>query len=312
MKRQIITSRYLYLVTLLFLAALSGCASTAGYKTPISNFQNASSVVTESARVYILQLNKTQRDAYIDRQVSMGWEIKLKMMDSLQVMSPKSIAARLGALNQLSKYGSLLGQLANSDAPEKISSNAGDLAESLKTLNGNINELSAKDDKQFQSVFAPASVVIGEVARYAKEKMIQEALVEAINKGEEPVKNLIGVIKGDLEIAYSLSQSAFSVKRKYYVAAYELERKKAYDFDRLRTRGEEVKSALDAWETLPASNPTEGFDALATAHSALVDYANSPKQAENLATFSAQMEDFVARATRVGNAVKQLQQLNKN
>lgn len=312
MKRLIITSGYFYPVTLLFFALLSGCASTVGYKTPISNFQHASSVVTESARVYILQVNKTQRDAYIDRQVSKAGQIRLAMIDSSQVISSEAIDVRLRALNQLSKYGSLLGQLANSDAPEKISSNAVDLAESLKKLNGTIQELSAKDGKQFQSVFAPASVIIGEVARLAKEKKIREALDEAINKGEEPVKRVIRLIRNDLEMAYQASRNAHSAIRKYSILAYDADRNKGHDMVRLRERGEEIKSVMDVWEGLPGSNPREGFDALEAAHSALVDYAKSEKNRVDLATFSVQMEDFVARATRVGNAVRQLQQLNNN
>jgi len=75
----------------------------------------------------------------------------------------------------------------------------------------------------------------------------------------------------------------------------------------LRKRGEEIKSILDVWETLPTSNPSEGLDAMADAHTALVDYARSPRDAKDLAAFAAQMETFVARAMRVGKAVKQLQ-----
>jgi hypothetical protein len=312
MRRQVTVSWLLFPVTLLYLLFSGGCASTAGYKKPVSDFQNASSVVTESARIYIIQLNKTQRDAYIDRQVSEAKQIKLNEIEASQVFSPEAIAARLGALNELSKYGTLLGQLANPDAPEQITGNAGDLANSLDRLEGTINHLHASGDREFKGAFGPASILIGEVARFAVEKKIKNALDKAIIGGEEPIKKLILVIRDDLEMAWQLKRSALTENRVIYVDGYEAERRKGHDIIRLRRRGDEIKSVLDLWEAFPSSNPREGFDALAAAHGALVDYARSPKKTEDLATFTSQMEDFAARAKRVGDSLKRLQQLNNN
>lgn len=310
MRRRISIQHYRFSVAFMSLIMLNGCSTTAGYKKPISDFQNGSSVVTESARVYVTQLNKTQRDAYIDRQVSEAKQIKLTEVDEVQVFSPEAIEARLGALNELSKYGELLGQLANSDAPEKISSNAGDLAKSLENLGGNINKLGPAMNTDFKSTFGPAAILMGEVARLAVEKKIQEALDKAILSGEEPIKKLIRTIRNDLVTAYQLRRNAVTGNRVIYVDGYETERLKGVDVVSLRKRGDEIKSNLDVWEALPTSNPSEGLDAMASAHSALVDYAKSPKKPEDLSAFAVQMEIFVARAKRVGNAVRQLQQLN--
>lgn len=312
MRHRITTSYCWYVVALILLVLLNGCSSTAGYKKSISDFQNASSVVTDSARIYVTKLNKTQRDAYVDRQVSEAKQIKLSEVEKLQVFSPEAIETRLGALNELSKYGELLGHLANSDAPEKITSNAGDLADSLEKLEKNIKNLDANGNTNFKGAFGPAALLIGEVARFAVEKKIQAALDKAILGGEEPLKNLIRVIRDDLVIAYQLKRTAVSDSRSIYVDGYERERLKGRDVVRLRERGEEIKSVLNVWEAFPTSNPSEGLDAMATAHSALVDYARSKKKNEDLAAFAAQMETFVARAKRVGNAVQQLQQLNND
>lgn len=300
-------SYYLHAVALFFTVLLSGCSSTYGYKKPISDFQNASSIVTESARVYIIQLNKTQRDAYVDRQVNESNQIKLSEIEELQAFFPEEIETRLGALSELSKYGDLLGQLANSEAPEQITSNAEELANSLEKLKKNIGSLSESGNANFKGAFSPAALLIGEVARFAVEIKIQEALDKAILDGEKPIKNLIRVIRDDLVMAYQLKRNALSNNRVIYVDGYEAERLKGSDIDRLRKRGDEIKSVLDVWETFPTSNPSEGLDAMATGHSALVDYAKSPKKIEDLAAFAAQMETFVARAKRVGNAVGQLQ-----
>lgn len=306
------SSWYLCLITLVVLSLCSGCSSVKGYKTPIKNFQNASATVTESARIYVIRLNKTQRDAYIERQVSSARQIKLTELEAVQVFSPESIAARLGALDQLMKYGSLLGQLADPDSQREISSNAGDLGRSLDKLSGNITQLSASGDQHFRTAFEPASIIIGEVARFALERKIEKALDKAIAEGEEPVKSVIRVLRDDLEMAYQLKRSALTSNRVIYVDGYEVERRRGDDVVRLRARGEEIKSVMDLWEALPMSNPREGFDALAAAHTALVDYARSHKKRADLATFSAQMEEFALRAQRVGDSVRQLQQLNNN
>ncbi len=291
---------------------MTGCATTDGYQKPISDFQNASSIVTQSAGVYVTQLNKTQRDAYITRQVSGAEPIKLSEIERLQVFSPEGLAARLGALDKLSKYGELLGQLANSDAPQRVSSNAQGLAASLNKLSEDINKLSASKDAKFKEAFGLAALLIGEVARFSVEKKIQEALDKAILDGEKPVTNLIRRIRADLELAYELKRNALSENRVIYVDGYERERSGVQpNLLSLRNRGEEIKAALDLWEALPVSNPSQGLDAMATAHGDLVDYAKSPKRAENLAALASQMEIFAARAKRVGNAVQQLQQLTK-
>jgi hypothetical protein len=312
MRRRITIPYYWYAIALMLLILLNGCSSTTGYKKPIGDFQNASSVVTESARVYVTQLNKTQRDAYVDRQVSGAKQIRLSEIEEFQAFSPEAIETRLGALNELSQYGELLGQLANSDASEKITSNAGDLAKSLENLEKNINNLGGSGNTNFKGAFGPAALLIGEVARFSVEKKIQEAIDRAILGGEEPIKNLIRVIRDDLVMAYQLKRNVVSNNRVIYVDRYEIERLQGHDVVSLRKHGEEIKSVLDVWEALPTSNPSEGLDAMATAHSALVDYAKSPKKTEDLAVFAVQMETFVARAKRVGNAVRQLQQLNND
>jgi hypothetical protein len=51
---------------------------------------------------------------------------------------------------------------------------------------------------------------------------------------------------------------------------------------------------------------------MAAAHSALVDYARSSQNREDLAAFAAQMEAYFERAKRVGNAVHQLYQIKSN
>jgi hypothetical protein len=306
-------SLYGCLPPFLSLVILSSCSTTTGYQKPISNFQNATASVTQSTRIYINQLNKTERDAYIDEQASKAHTILLSEIESKQVFSSEAIQARIDALNALNKYGQLLGQLANSDAPEKITSNAANMEAAIELLSTDIGTLSGDNNTAFIKAFGPVGTLIGEIARFSVEKKISEALNKAITEGEEPIKKLIDVLKDDIRNAYKRKRNALSKAREIYRNGYEEERvKEPGNVVNLRARATEIKSSLDLWEAFPLSNPSDGFDALAKAHGDLVTYANSPKKSGDLATLAAQMEDFAERAKRVENAVKQLQQLNNN
>jgi outer membrane murein-binding lipoprotein Lpp len=295
------------------LLLLGGCASTAGYKKPISDFQEASSVVTQSASIYITQLNKTQRDSYIDQKVSSAEEIKLTEIEALPTFSSEAITARLDALKELSKYGELLGQLANSDTPERISANANELAVSLDKLNKDVATLAKPSDEKFKSAFGPAALLMGEVARFSVEKEIQKSLDKAILDGEKPVTDLMQAIEKDLVKAYELKRKSLSRIRLIYVGEYEEERKKEqHDLVKLRQRGGEIKSIFDVLEKFSASNPSEGIEGMRKAFTALVAYAKSSKEPSDLATLAAQMENFAAHAKRFEDAVHQLQKLNNN
>jgi hypothetical protein len=85
---------------------MAGCADQAAYRTPISTFQDASSVMVHSTRIYLTQLNKVERDAYIRRQAANNQHIRLNEIEKTQSFSPEEIAVRLEALNGLSRLGS--------------------------------------------------------------------------------------------------------------------------------------------------------------------------------------------------------------
>ncbi|MGB5687338.1 MAG: hypothetical protein WBM35_16130, partial [Candidatus Electrothrix sp.] len=61
---------------------LSGCASTEGYKKPISDFQAASNIVIENARIEYKLVNKKERDAEIDKRIYLGEEINPEFLGS--------------------------------------------------------------------------------------------------------------------------------------------------------------------------------------------------------------------------------------
>jgi len=296
--------------SLVAVCVLEGCANRAAYRTPVTTFQDASSVMVHSARIYLTQLNKIERDAYIRRQAANNQHIRLDEIEKTQSFSPEEIAVRLEALNELSRYGELLGHLANSDAPERITASASDLADSLQRLSDKVSQLARRPtNSKFVNSAGPAVKIVGEVASIAVEKKIQAALDRAILSGEGPIRDLIHAIRDDITIAFERKRNALSAQRVDYVDAYEdtVGTDNEANGDQRRQRANELIAYLDVWESFPLSNPHEGLNALADAYSALVAYAKSPKTPTDLSGLADQIELFAARANRIGGVIQQLE-----
>jgi hypothetical protein len=94
---------------------LIGCPQPAAYREPITRFQQASTVVIESARINYGIANKGERDAEIDHRVAKGEKITLSDLNDkkLRLLEPNDLAARMAALDALAKHGQLLLTLAS-------------------------------------------------------------------------------------------------------------------------------------------------------------------------------------------------------
>lgn len=291
---------------LLGLLLCYGCASPASYTQPIARFQEASSIVIVGARLYINDLNKVEREAYVSARRAKREPIILKDLEGTRLISAEGLQARFDALDTLTKYGNLLATLAGSDAPDRIVAEANDLQEALKGLAATTQKLSGSaGNEQFVKAVGVATTVFGEVARFAIEKKIQAALDSAITKGEAPIAQLMTVISEDLTAAFERRRSSLSKRRVELIDVYNKEVAKGSSADdtALDLFAERIVMHEDRWEALPEAHPTEGLDAMRHAHQALVDYAKSDKKPQDLVGLVAAMETFVSRAKRLAAAV---------
>lgn len=279
-----------------------------GYEAPITKFHDASATVIESARVYFSELNKVERDSYILAQASSRAPIDPRRISRVQVFSQEGLQARLEALDVLEAYGALLLQLAKSNSPEKIRGETTDLKGSLEALSGTVSGLTHQDDRAFRNAVGPVLTIVGEVLDLVIQHKIQEALDSAIEGGEAPINDLVKLLRRDINLAYQRKRTALSAIRLALVDDYNRETQKGpkADPDKLRTYAERIRAQEDRWETFNNSNPGEGLDAMAKAHSALVEFAESDKKKSSFQDLVAAMEDFAARAKRVGEAVQAL------
>lgn len=288
----------------------SGCG-VSGFREPVAKFQTSSAVVIASTRLYITELNKVEREHYINTQLGQRAQIKLQDIENAQVFSQDGLKARLDALAQLAGYVDLLSKLANSDAPERAKAEAKNLGDALKNLTETVNGLTSSDDNAFKAAISPVSTIIGEVLNFVIQQKIKDALTKAINDGEVPINNLIAVIRSDIAIAYQRKRTALSGLRVVFVDEYNREMQKgaAADAEKLRLFSERIRDHENRWEVFASANPQEGLDAMAKAHSALITYAKSGQKKKDLASLLSAMEDFLARAKIIGQAIQELREI---
>jgi hypothetical protein len=298
-----------FVVVALVTAAQAGCGR-AGFVEPVTSFQEASSVVIASTRLYLTELNKVEREHYLTDQANKRLQIKLPELEAVEVFSREGLKARLDALDHLARYGSLLSRLAKSDAPERVKAETEALGASLKGLTETVSTLQGDDNKAFKSAVGPAATLIGQVLSLIVEQKLREALRTAVERGEEPVNQLVTAIGDDVVVAYERKRNSLSNLRVVFVDQYNLEQQKpAPDLGRLRALADQIRTHEDRWEVFASANPASGLDAMRNAHTALVVYARSAGRVNDLANLVQAMETFAARAKRLGRAVVALQEL---
>jgi hypothetical protein len=113
-----------------------GCTSPAAYREPVTRFQQASTVVIETARIEYGRANTRERDAEIDRLASTKGRIDLNTLNNkdLRVLGGDDLAARMAALDALAKHGELLLTLASSNAPTQANDAANSLHDAVVSL----------------------------------------------------------------------------------------------------------------------------------------------------------------------------------
>ena len=291
---------------------VSSCARPAAYQAPVAKFRDASAVVIESTKAYLVALNKTERDHYLDEQVAAGTPIQLVKIEEVQVFGPPAIAARMDALDGIADYTELLYQLATSGAPASIKDRATSLGTALTKLSAQVNGLTGADDAGFKRAVSTVFPIVGDVLQAVVEKTVEDALRKAAITGAGPVNTLIEAIKLDSDVAYERKRNALSKRRADAALAYNavFTAGGKVETATLRRLANVVSSTEDQWEAFQTARPASGLDAMQRANLALEKLARTPRPGiTDFASFVDAVEVFAGAAARVGESVKQLSAL---
>lgn len=296
----------------LFALLVVACAEPAGYREPITRFQQASTVVIETARIEYGQANTRERDAEIEKVASRKEQIDLDTLNNkdLRIMGGDDVAARMDALEALAKHGELLLVLASSDAPTRARGTANSLDDAVVNLSTSLGRVSSDD---FKNTAAGLATIGAEVSRLAMEDKIDQALAKAITLSENDVKYLLRLLRRDMTALHERQRSMLSAARVSAIDAYNEEVRKARpDPAKLKKATTEIKKAEDAWNKLPLLlGARPGLDAMAQAHQKLVDYAKSQKNPQDMSDLVEATDAFVSRAKTIFESLDAIRDLNK-
>jgi hypothetical protein len=299
--------RRLLAAALAALAMLGGCGRRSAYTGPVTRFRDASTVVIVSTKLYLSELNKVERDRYLFEKAAAGQPIRLNELEQSQVFSKDGINARLDALDHLAAYTELLYKLATSAAPDRMRAEALDLKKAVDNLSGTVSKLAGEDDKAFRSAAGRVFPVIADILQVFADRKLEEALVQAVEKGEPAVAQLIDAIRTDSEVAYERRRNLVSAARVAVVDQYNREFQRNPDPGSLQGLAQQVSQSEDRWEAFATARPAVGLEAMKRAHTALVAFARKPKhEVSDFASLVDAMESFAATARRVGAAVDRL------
>jgi hypothetical protein len=284
---------------------LIGCANPAAYREPITRFQQASTIVIEGARIEYGVSNKNERNTLIDHLVDKREKINLTTLNDkeIRVLGGDDLAARMNALDALSKHGQLLLILASSDAPTRAKDAANSLDDAIISLSSSLGKVPSDDFKNKAEGFV---TIAAEVTKLALDEKISKALDKAIILSDNNVIELIGLLKDDLSALYERQRSRLSADRVSATTVYNDELKKRNPSEeQLKMAADRIKNAEDAWDSLPlllGAGP--GLDAMSQAHQELVAYAKSSKNPQDLAGLVEATDAFVTQAKVIADAIK--------
>ena len=303
------------------------------YQKPVQQFREASAVLIATARNFLEQMNRVEQDKELEQLVFERGPIDPVQVEKITIVSGEEITIREKALDELSAYGANLAGLAEQKPSQDITSRADELGKALRNLAGDAAKLSPSnagflDNAKFSASLDLASKAVAAVGTLVAEHKARREILRAIKQGEEPINQLLADMSDELEAAYLRQQNSLSESGVFLWNGYKSERVKGPNSPACKeaqTRSDPPGTRISACEppnavlmlilvdrmkdyeqrkrTLAAANPARAVVSMRAAHSALVKYANSPKDPATLANLFQTLDEFVSNVRPLGEAL---------
>jgi hypothetical protein len=293
----------------------SGCGPE-DYQKPIQQFQDASAVVIAATQDFLNNENLIEQNKAIDQAIFEEKGLDLRRIDQIQNITPDEIKLRTGALDALTSYLSLLGQLAQGKATSDLDAKAKTLQSATQTLLTDLGKVPAVkgtilDNAKFSGVASAAVQAFGAVARLVEERKARREIESSLVSTDKAISDLIQTISDDCTVAYARQKNALGEHQVELINDYKDEIAKkdkngTPDRIELLQLAGQIKDLRSKETTLPAANPAATILKMNNAHRALVNYVKSPKTPKSFQELVSAVEDFARSAQPLGEAAHSL------
>lgn len=280
-----------------------GCAANR-YEAPISNFRDKTQQTIGVLSDFYSSRNSYEIDLYL-QGIAANSSLPVETSDAQgrptplggPVFSPKSIKARLDALNLIGIYANRLYELANAKAPSSFQSAATTLGQNLTSLDQTFQKLQGVSDPTASKYVGPISSIIGAIGQMYLEHARDEMIKNAVDQGAKPVNAILSQLRDDMDNIFSLEVITGAHQRlATLIQVYNNDRTKL-SYEQRQTRLSEIKTAAVEAAASVGSAPAGLVTSMMDAHSALIAEVQSSTKDKpaNLAALNSALEAWTTQ-----------------
>ena len=295
-------------------AALIGSAGCAAnrYAVPVQSFRDSTQRTIGTLRDFYQSRNAYEVDLYLSAVAADPTQEALARDGNGRptplgrpIFAADSVAARLNALDLVGAYSGRLAQLAGSDAPARFRDAAELLGTNLSSLDKTFQKLSPADESAARFV-TPIANLIGAIGEMVLENKRDALVTAGIEKGEQPVQQVLMLLRDDMDNIFGLEENAGDAERlAILIDAYNRERQQL-GFEQRKARLEEIKAAQLTRATAAQSVPAALVTSMMDAEAALIQLARSPRKPVNFADLNTALALWATRVEYLAGQLKTL------
>jgi len=292
----------------LFSVFLGGCEEHREIRAMVAQFTESMEKGTKATAGYYANLNAISLDAYLEEALT-DPEKELLTEDehgvqtalSQPTFDPKALSIRMKVLKVVGRYGTLIGQIAGSDAPTKFRTNVAAFQGSLTGLYAEL-----EDDADARNKFGASVGLLGKIAGHWMDQKRFNALKRGINQAKEPVETLLtelrddfksteetGSPNGEIEVwAATMLDTRYSKLREFY---NDQARETGLSVDQRAMLLDEIEKLHTAKGAATAIRPSAVVAQMLTCHQKLHFSVNNPGDKKARGELKKALDDLTAK-----------------
>ena len=288
------------LLAVVLFPLLSGCGAAKFYRAPVARFETGVNQTASTVEPYFIDLNRMESKYRLLDKVhdNKDWGTE----DLAPRFSPEAIQIRVQALELIKKYARLLSDIAGSSAPKDYQEAADGLGKEVQGLADTVAKLGGA--KGVPQIGDPLGKLVNFLGQIKIERERKKALQTAIRAGEEPINELIQLLREDTIAAAALWYQDLKQREAVLLPLYNAQRKSAASPEDLESL---INNFLDSGreaDVISTLAIRQLFDDLQAAHNALVSFAKSGARPSGVAGLAAQIDVFAQQAQLVAQLVQ--------